>query len=52
MDPYEFVEHEEFHEETEDDLKKLEQDFAPASSDFYGILNISKTVRFFTRYRS
>lgn len=45
MDPYAFTQHDEFHEETEDDLKKLERELAPASSDYYGILNISKKVR-------
>jgi hypothetical protein len=32
-----------------DELEKLEQDLMPQPDDYYGILNISKTVRTFFR---
>lgn len=46
MDPYEFTQtiHDESHEDNTDDLKKLEQELAPSSADYYGVLNISRKV--------
>lgn len=49
MDPYEYtVDSNSIPGEEdldEDQLEKLEQELAPQSSDYYGILNVSKTVR-------
>jgi hypothetical protein len=48
MDPYEYTQtvNEERHDDDQDDLKKLEQDLAPTAADYYGVLNISRKVKF------
>lgn len=46
MDPYEFTQtiHDESHEDSIDDVKQLEQELAPSSADYYGVLNVSRKV--------
>lgn len=46
MDPYEFTQtiHDEGHEDNIDDVKQLEQELAPSSADYYGVLNVSRKV--------
>ncbi|KAI9261706.1 hypothetical protein BY458DRAFT_251653 [Sporodiniella umbellata] len=42
MDPYDYQGHEGDVLAEEDELKKLETELAPSSTDFYGVLNISR----------